>query len=267
MKANAIVRVSAGALALVMFVCCASCTTFRSGGVGENAVGANKGGRGVSGSVPVEQGDFILGMGDSVNVKVWRNDELNRAVRVDPSGNVNFPLVGQIHVEGMSLSAFQQLLVARLGEKYLVNPQVDVSIAEVRSRKIYVLGEVENPGALTLEMRVTPWEAVANAGGFTTDANRSRLLLIRHENGVAGADVIDLSGLARGEELRGMLLKDRDILYVLPSRIASVERFMVRLGNMVSPIVGAESALILSREAKDVLSGKRQDGTSVVVPK
>ena len=210
--------------------------------------------------------DFVLGAGDEISIRVWRNDDLNRMVRVDPAGNIDFPLIGPIHAEGMSLPEFRRELTDRLGEKYLVNPRVDVGMQEIRSRKIFVVGEVKNPGALALDPRATVLEAIAGVGGFTPDANRRKVLLVRVENGVARAKAVDASAVFSGGETPSIFLKHRDLLYIMPSRIASVERFMQKLNTIVAPIIGLESAVILTQDATTVISGSGA-GSSVVVPR
>ena len=199
---------------------------------------------------------FLVGAGDDLSVRIWRNDDLNRQVRVDPSGLISLPLIGDVKAEGRTPPELAAEIRTRYAEKFLVNPQVDVNVAQVRSRKVYVLGEVRSPGSFDLDPRMLPWEAVARAGGFTEDANRQAIMLVRRNDGKGEALVLNLAAMLEGTEMPSdALLRDRDVLYIPPARIASVERFMIRLNNILSPILSLESGIILGREASDALKG------------
>lgn len=212
-------------------------------------------------AVPV---DYRVGVGDTLAVKVWRNDDLNRNVQVDPSGCIDLPLAGQVRAEGMTLQALRQEVADRLNAEYLVNPQVDISVTDMRSRRVYVLGEVDAPGPLDLDTRMTVWEAVASAGGFTHDANEERVLRMRMDNGRMVAEALDLNQQA--EDPAEWVLRDRDILYVPPMRIADFERFMGRIGTIMSAVLGVESSIILGPDVRRAINGD-DDEAQVIIPK
>ncbi len=221
-----------------------------------------------------ESSVFVLGVGDEVTINVWRNDNLSRKLRIDPSGMVQFPLVGKIQAAGLSPVQLTDMLSAKLS-KYLVNPQVDVNATTLRGQRAYVMGEVKTPGVITLDHQVLLWEAVALSGGFTNDANQQNVLLLRKDQDVVRVSVlnldimkqIDKGGLEAAATVQsGMAsyLRGNDIVYVPTSSIADFERFMKRLSAIISPILGIEQVLVLTPQAIDALGG-RQIGGSIVV--
>jgi len=208
---------------------------------------------------------YTLGPGDEVSIRVWRNDDLNRTVKLDPSGKIYLPLAGEIYAQGMTVSKLREDITLRLS-KYLVDPQVDVNATEISSQKVYVLGEVRSPGTFYLEQDVSAWEVISRAGGFTEDANRDNLLLIRGENGAARVNVLKMAITKDGDPLPDSQLRRGDIIYVPETRIANFERFMVRLQNIINPFVTLERGIILSDEARAVLRGEASNARVIVSP-
>ena len=208
---------------------------------------------------------YIIGPGDEVSIRVWRNDDLNRTVKIDPSGYIYLPLVGEIRASGETIPELRKDITLRLS-KYLVNPQVDVNATVVSSQKVYVLGEVNSPGTFYLEQDVPIWEIIARAGGFTRDANRDNLLLIRGENGAARVSVLKMAIEKDGDPLPDSQLRKGDVIYVPETKIANFERFMVRLTNIINPFVALERGIILSDDARKVLRGGESDRDIIVSP-
>ena len=94
---------------------------------------------------PVQE--YRIGAKDVLKVTVWGHEDLSRQVVVTADGTFQFPLIGDVKVAGLTPSAVETLLRDLLGKDYLVNPQVSVSVQEFRSQRVFVLGEVEKPGA------------------------------------------------------------------------------------------------------------------------
>jgi len=212
--------------------------------------------------------EYILGPGDEVLINVWRNDDLTRSVKVDPSGKIYFPLAGEIRASGMTLSNLREEIALRL-TKYLVNPQVDVNASDISSQKIYVLGEVNTPGTYELAQNIPVWAAISNAGSLTDDAKRDSLLLIRNENGLARVSALALDFKKMNNDIGSdpnVMLKNGDILYVPETFIADLEQFMVRLNNIFNPIVAIESGIVLAPQVVEALLHGGSDGEVIVTP-
>lgn len=211
---------------------------------------------------------LILGTGDEVIFNVWRHDELKRTVRIDPSGNVYLPLAGEITASGLTIPQLKEEVTLRLS-KYIIDPQVDISVSELRSQKVHILGEVRSPGTLALDRKMLIWEGISRAGGFTNDANENQVLLVRGEKDAARVTALNLDikdMLKDGTFDKDVYLKNGDIVYVPPSFIADVERFMTRFNNIINPFVTIERGIILTPEALDVLRGKEGESIITITP-
>lgn len=214
---------------------------------------------------PPVVGPVILGPGDEVAISVWRNADLSSEVRVDPNGNISVPLAGEVHVTGLGLPELRAMLVERLA-RYLVDPQVQVNLTALRSRKFHVLGEVRTPGTFVLDQVVDPWEAIAGAGGFTADANRRHVLLVHNDGGVGRVAALNLEAfLEQGNQVPVGLIQAGDVIYVMPTRMASVQRFMVQLTNILLPVLTFEGGIVLGQQVVDVLQGNLDGSSGVLI--
>lgn len=153
---------------------------------------------------------------DLVSVTVYPDERLNRKARVDADGALSLPLIGTATVSGLTLLEAQRDLERRLGS-FLVNPHVTLVIEEYGNRQMFVLGEVQNPGAYPVPAgsRMTVLQAISTAGGFTKVAAPRRARLLRYVDGKAVERLIDLKAAARGGRGdKDILLEPNDVVYV-----------------------------------------------------
>jgi polysaccharide export outer membrane protein len=130
--------------------------------------------------------DFLLGPEDVLDIVVWKNDDLSqKAVVIRPDGKISMPLIGEIQASGRTANQLASQIAARLKE-YKDNPVVTVSVKEVNSYYVYVLGEVSKPGKYQLKSHATVLQAVAIASGFTNYASKNKMKVIRHVHGEDG---------------------------------------------------------------------------------
>lgn len=122
--------------------------------------------------------EFLLGPEDVLEVTVWRNQDLSRTVVVRPDGKISLPLVGDVQASGLSASQVAEKIAARLTE-FKENPNVSVSVREVNSYFVYVLGEVQRPGKYPVKSYATVLQGVSLAGGFTNFAAKNRMAVLR----------------------------------------------------------------------------------------
>ena len=122
--------------------------------------------------------EFLLGPEDVLEVTVWRNQDLSRSVVVRPDGKISLPLVGDVQASGLSASQVAEKIAARLTE-FKENPNVSVSVREVNSYFVYVLGEVQRPGKYPVKSYATVLQGVSLAGGFTNFAAKNRMAVLR----------------------------------------------------------------------------------------
>jgi len=179
--------------------------------------------------------EFILGPGDTVEITVYRHDDLKRTVPIDTSGRISYPLVGDIQAGGLSIFQLRDNIRDGLSE-YIKEPQVTVSVTSVQSQKVYVLGEVQKPGAFALNTPLSALEAISSAGGFTTDAKDGSVIVMRGKKENPELIKLDLkSALEKGNVAQDIQLQAGDIVFVPPATIADVSRFAIYLRNILWP--------------------------------
>lgn len=155
-----------------------------------------------------------LSPGDVFEVTVTGQPELSGAHRVSPEGDVDFPLVGRAHVDGMTSGQIADVFRERLMDGYLRNPTVSVFVKEITSKKIFVLGQVAKPGAFAFEDAMTVVQAIALAGGFTAFAQQNNVFVSRKERGKEQRIRVPVEQIATSPEASNFLLKPSDILFV-----------------------------------------------------
>jgi polysaccharide biosynthesis/export protein len=122
--------------------------------------------------------DFLLGPEDLVEVNVWRNQDLSRTAVVRPDGMISLPLIGDVQASGFTAAQVGEKISKRLAE-FKENPSVSVSVKEINSYVIYVVGEVVRPGKFPLKSYATVLQGVSLAGGFTQYASKNKMAVMR----------------------------------------------------------------------------------------
>jgi polysaccharide export outer membrane protein len=124
---------------------------------------------------------YRIGPGDQHRVVVWKHEELSTLVSVRPDGAVSLPLVGDVIATGRSAAEIAADVQNRLHRFYQDDPPVTVQVQEVKSYKIYVIGEVNKPGEYAPSHEVTVLMGLSLAGGFTRFANFDRIVIVRRD--------------------------------------------------------------------------------------
>ncbi|GAB7079948.1 hypothetical protein JCM14635_16210 [Megalodesulfovibrio paquesii] len=198
-----------------------------------------------------------LAYGDKLSVRIWRHEDLSLEYRVDETGQLDFPLIGKVAAAGKTVEELRQELRTRLAE-YLVDPQVSLDLMESSYRTAFVYGEVATEGPVALDHDVTLWEAVSRCGGFTTDASEDNILVIRGAQGQGELQLMlanmKLSSVKKGKVFNfSGYLTAGDIVFVPPTTFTEVERFMMRLRNILEAIASAERAIIFMPQVRDAI--------------
>ena len=213
-------------------------------------------------NMPTEQ---VLGVGDTVDITVYRNTDLTKSVKIDRSGKFMFPLVGDVTAAGRTAYSVRDELQEKLA-KFIVNPQVTLNVSSTQSQRVLMLGEVKSPGVFTLDVDLQVTDVVAKAGGLTTDANASEILVIRKDESKMETVKFDMkNALLAGDFTNNIQLKNGDIVYVPTHSLSNVAWFMSKISAILSPIVTSESAIVLWPQVVDVLKGKKPTNTNVSI--
>lgn len=126
------------------------------------------------------QGDYLINVGDTVNVRVLNNEAMATRAKVRSDGRVAMPILGEIEARGKRPSSLRAELEARLKE-YLNTPSVTVNVDEFAPLTISVLGEVARAGTFSVDPSATVAQLIANAGGLTEYADRDRIFVVRSQ--------------------------------------------------------------------------------------
>lgn len=133
------------------------------------------------GAAAQELSTYKLGSGDMISVRVLGEDDLKRErVRLSDAGTISFPILGEVKVKGLTANALEEQIARGLKGRYLVNPQVTVSIEEYRP--FFVNGMVEKPGGYPFSPGMTVRKAISVAGGFKERASREKFNIIRDDD-------------------------------------------------------------------------------------
>jgi len=210
--------------------------------------------------------EFILGVGDTIEISVYRQEDLQKTVKIDNSGRIMLPLIGDVQAAGVGIFKLRDEIKEKLS-KYLIDPQVLVAISTVQSQKIMVLGEVNNPGIFTLDTDIGILEAISKAGGTTKDAKIANVLIIRRGQGKPDVMSLNLKKVFKGGDIsQNLLLQNGDIVYLPRVTIANVSRFFSHLSEILSPFVMFETGAVLWPAVKDVMQGKDLTTSPVSIP-
>lgn len=183
----------------------------------------------LAGRASATQSNYLVGPQDVLAITVWSEPELSGKFTVEADGTFTFPLIGRIKAGGLTLRALEDELRKRLlTERLLRKPHVSVAVDAYRSRRVFVVGEVRQPGAYPLTGDMRLMEALARAGSTTPSAGGE--VLIIHESAdeprsgarlpsaeLSDALRVDLRGLQNGSLPDNPELLDGDTIFVPPA--------------------------------------------------
>lgn len=136
----------------------------------------------VQGEVAADSDSYIIGPEDILNVYVWREESLSKTIPVRMDGKISLPLVDDVQASGLTPLQLKEFLVIKL-KNFIDNPNVSVTVIEANSFKVYVSGQVRNPGVHRLRSETSFLQLIIMAGGFTDWADQKNILIIRKEKG------------------------------------------------------------------------------------
>lgn len=125
-------------------------------------------------------GGFLLGPEDLLEITVWKNADLSRTTAIRPDGLISMPLIGDVQASGLTADGLAHRIAERLKQFVASNPTVSVSVKELNSYSIFVLGEVTKPGKYQAKSYVTLLQAISLGGGFTEYAKKNKLQIVRN---------------------------------------------------------------------------------------
>jgi len=161
--------------------------------------------------------EYKIETGDVVAITVYEQPDLSTKARLDSTGEITLPLIGNVQIGGLSVSEAEEKITSLLEKDYLVNPQVSIFIQEYHPKKVFVMGFVNKPGEYELfkDRDTTVIEAITMAGGFKEGAAQNGTKVIRKENDeqiTIQVRIADITQKGYGEE--DVILEPGDVIFV-----------------------------------------------------
>lgn len=156
---------------------------------------------------------FILGAADVIHIGVWKNTDLTQTVTIGPDGFISVPLLGDLHVAGMTTNQLAQDLKTKLNS-YIVNAQVTVSILEIHSKQVFVTGHVGKPGGYPLVVPISVLQLIAQAGGLNPFANRKDIVILRATGNQLQRLKFNYNSAVRGDPKQNIKLQPGDTVII-----------------------------------------------------
>ena len=171
--------------------------------------------------------EYIIGAEDVLEITVWRNVDLSKIVQVRPDGRISMPIIRDIVAVGKTPSQLAEEMTNRLKE-YIQSPVVAVSVKEINSSNIFVLGEVTRPGRYPLKSKTTLLQGITIAGGFTPIAARNQMVIFRFTESATGMkrltasydEIVLRGGITENFELKSgdTVVVPNEAMVIFPSR-------------------------------------------------
>ena len=157
---------------------------------------------------------YTVKPGDTLEISVWKEPDLQRTVLVRPDGAFSFPLVGEVDARGKTVSELNKLVSDRL-TKFISDAVVTISVQEIKGNKIYVLGQVNKPGEFIVNPSVNIMQALSMAGGMTPFAATNDIIVIRSSNDGQRVLKFGYGDVSKGRNLeQNVTLESGDVVVV-----------------------------------------------------
>jgi polysaccharide export outer membrane protein len=160
--------------------------------------------------IPV-RGDYAIGPGDELLIRAWGRIDIDARVVVDRNGQIYIPRVGAINVTGVRYDQLNPFLHAAVG-RFFKDFDLNVSIGQLRSIQVFVLGYARRPGTYTVSSLSTLVNTLFASGGPASDGSMRHVLLKRNNTLITDLDVYDL--ILKGDKSGDSTLESGDVIYI-----------------------------------------------------
>jgi polysaccharide export outer membrane protein len=149
--------------------------------------------------------DYVIGPDDILDVRVWKEPDLSAEVVVRPDGKISLPMLNDVPAAGMKPEQLAEV-VEKAAQNYVRDAQATVMVKAINSRKITIIGQVGKSGSLPLSTGMTVLQAIGEAGGFTEDANKNDVTIVRIENGSERRYKFNYNEVVKGKKTQQNIL-------------------------------------------------------------
>jgi polysaccharide biosynthesis/export protein len=126
--------------------------------------------------------NYVIGPEDELIISVWKEPDISRTVPVRPDGKISIALLNDVQATGRTPMQLGSDITEKL-KNFISEPQVTVIVTKINSQRIFVVGEVQRTGSYTLLPNMSAVDAISSAGGFTPFAKRTKIYIVRKEDG------------------------------------------------------------------------------------
>ena len=163
----------------------------------------------------VHSDNYIVGIGDVLEILVWKEGELSKTVPVRPDGMITLPLIGEIKAVGLTPNQLKEVVATAL-QKVVSDPQVTVMVTSVNSLSFNMVGNVNRPGYYPLTRPVTVLDAIALGGGFRDFAKQNKIYILRAgPNGTQEKLKFNYKQVIKGKNMaQNIVLQPHDTLVI-----------------------------------------------------
>jgi len=166
-------------------------------------------------STSADEGDYIIGPGDILDISVWKNEALTRSCVVRPDGFISFPLIGDIQAGGRTASHLKSEMEGKL-TRYVSGLTLSLEIKQINSMIIYVIGKVNTPGRIILNSNVDVLQALASAGGLNVFAKSNDIKIFRKGKDETIIFPFEYDKIVEGKRLEQNIQLNRGDVVVVP---------------------------------------------------
>ena len=166
-------------------------------------------------AMPAIGQSYLIGPGDVLEISVWKEEALTKLVTVLPDGKISFPLIGETMATGKTVAQLKDEIETRLA-RYVPDPVLSVSIYQMNSLSIYVVGKVNKPGRFALNANADVLQALAMAGGLNSFAKRGQIKVFRKQDGNTKIFDFDYDDVTDGKKLDQNIQLVRGDVIVVP---------------------------------------------------
>jgi polysaccharide export outer membrane protein len=163
--------------------------------------------------LPIPSG-YVIGPDDVLNIVFWRDADMTQEVTVRPDGNITLPLIRDIQAAGLRPDELREA-VAKAAAKFISDPNVTVVVKEIKSRNVFITGQVTRPGPYPVSGQMTVLQLIAVSGGLTEYADSKKITIIRIENGQTNVLKFNYNDVSKGKSVeQNIVLKPGDTVVV-----------------------------------------------------
>jgi polysaccharide biosynthesis/export protein len=156
---------------------------------------------------PAVPANYVIGADDSIQVTVWKEPNLSATLPVRPDGKITLPLLGDVQAAGFTPMRLATYITARLKE-YVTDPVVDVSVLGVHGKRVFLMGQVLNPGPVALTAGMTVLQAIAGGGGLAPYADKKHMYILREGKKIP----FDYTRALKKGDMQGVSLEPGDTI-------------------------------------------------------